>query len=165
MDIAQQKEKFSDAYLLAVAATAGYSLAKPQTDDDSVDWIIMAGGAKGTPRRPRLEVQLKCSAQNIVRENVLHFPLELKNYNDLRHTDLFAPRILVVVTVPTNLDDWLMQTEQEMALRRCAYWVSLRGRPETKNNAAVTVHIPRQQMLTPTGLQELMRRVNDRETL
>jgi len=165
MDIAQQKEQFSNAYLLAVAAAAGYTLARPSVDDDSVDWVIMAGGANGTPRRPRLDAQLKCSAQNIVKANSLRFPLELKNYNDLRHTDLFAPRILIVLTVPENPAEWLMQSEQEMALRRCAYWVSLRGMADTDNRKSVTVELPRRQIFTPAALQELMRRVNDRETL
>jgi len=37
MDINQQKEQFSNAYIQAVASVAGYSLYKPNVDDDSVD--------------------------------------------------------------------------------------------------------------------------------
>lgn len=47
MDINQQKEQFSNAYLQAVASVAGYSLYKPNVDDDSVDWGIAASGGTG----------------------------------------------------------------------------------------------------------------------
>jgi hypothetical protein len=165
MDLPQQKEKFSDAYLQAVAAAAGCGLARPDPDDDSIDWILLAPGLRDTPRRPRLEVQLKCSARDIVREANLHFPLEIKNYNDLRETGLFAPRILIVLTVPENLEDWLIQTEQEMIVRHCAYWVSLCGMLETRNLTTVTVRLPRNQLFTPAALQQMMRRINDEGTL
>ncbi len=48
MEINQQKEQFSNAYLQAVASVAGYSLYKPAVDDDSVDWGIAARGTIGT---------------------------------------------------------------------------------------------------------------------
>ena len=46
MDLSQQKECFSDAFLMAIAAVAGYSAARPYPDDDSIDWILMARAAK-----------------------------------------------------------------------------------------------------------------------
>jgi len=38
-----------------------------------------------------------------------------------------VPRILVVVTVPAVAQEWLSQSEEEMVLRHCGYWISLRG--------------------------------------
>jgi hypothetical protein len=165
MDLSQQKEKFSDAYLQAVAAVAGFGLAKPIPDDDSIDWIITARGVAGTMRRPRLEVQLKCSARDIVKETHLHFPLDLKNYNDLRYPDPLVPRILVVVTVPEGLNDWLKQTETELHMRHCGYWVTLQGEPDTTNRTTVTVMLPRTQLFTPETLRQMMQRVNRAEAL
>lgn len=161
MDLAQQKEKFSDAYLQAVAAVAGYGLAKPNPDTDSVDWVISARGIGDTLRRPRLEVQLKCTARNIVRETHLHFPLEIKNYDDLRHPAPITPCILVVVIVPDTIEDWIVHSENELAMRHCGYWTSLCGEPEIFNNSTVTVHVPRNQMFTPQALQAMMRRINN----
>lgn len=161
MDLAQQKEKFSDAYLHAIAAVAGYGLAKPNPDTDSVDWILSARGVGDTTRRPRLEVQLKCSAQELLRETHLHFPLEIKNYNDLRHPDPFTPCMLVVVAVPENVYEWTAQSETEMSMRRCGYWMSLRGAPDTTNTATVTVRLPRTQILTPESLRTIVRRINN----
>ncbi len=160
MDLAQQKEKFSDAYLQAIAAVAEYGLAKPNPDSDSVDWIISAQGVGETIRRPRLEVQMKCTARDIVQPTHLHFPLEVKNYNDLRHPDPLTPCILIVVTVPDILDEWIAHSEAELSMRRCGYWISLCGEPETSNTSTITIPIPRIQTFTPQALKRMMQRIN-----
>lgn len=67
--------------------------------------------------------------------------------------------ILVVVLVPEHVGDWLNATEQELALRRCGYWVSLRGLPTTTNENAVAVHVPRSQVFHPTTLRAIMQRL------
>ena len=65
MEVNLQKEQFSNAYLQAVTAVAGYSLYKPFVDDDSVDWGIAAKGREGRIRSPRLELQLKSTSRNV----------------------------------------------------------------------------------------------------
>ncbi|WP_242037834.1 DUF4365 domain-containing protein [Tolypothrix sp. FACHB-123] len=35
MDVNQQKEQFSNAYVRAVASIAGYSVYRPEVDDDN----------------------------------------------------------------------------------------------------------------------------------
>ncbi|MEO5365718.1 MAG: hypothetical protein H7831_05085 [Magnetococcus sp. WYHC-3] len=52
MDSNVQKEHFSEAYVRAVAAVAGYSVSRPGVDDDSVDLTISAPGGNGTLRAP-----------------------------------------------------------------------------------------------------------------
>lgn len=156
---------FSEAYLHAIAAVAGYGVTKPIPDTDSVDWIVSAPGVGDTIRRPRLEIQLKCTAQDIIRQSHLHFPLEIKNYNDLRHPDPTLPCILIVVTVPDNIEEWIAHSETELSMRRCGYWVSLCGEPESLNTATVTVQLPRNQTFTPQALRTMMRRINDRKSL
>lgn len=157
MDLAQQKEQFSVAYLRAVAAAAGVTLSRADVDDDSIDWGVVApGGAGALPARPRVELQLKCTSQDVMHQDHLAYALPLKNYNDLRLIDLVVPRILVVVVVPDAVADWLVQTEDQLVVRRCAYWVSLRGRPDVDNEHSVTVHVPRQQILRPESLQEIL---------
>jgi hypothetical protein len=162
MDSGQQKEQFSIAYLRAVVAAAGYNVYRPDVDDDSVDCGIAAGGTAYLPRKPRVELQLKCSARaRLVTEEEIRFPLEIKNYEDLRGDDLIVPRILVVVLVPDSVTEWLRQSEEELALRHCGYWTSLRGLPPTQNRETVTVRLPRVQQFTPKALQEMMGRIND----
>lgn len=84
------------------------------------------------------------------------FALPVKNYNDLR-ADVMEPRLLVLVCVPEDYDDWAEQTEDQLCLRHCAYWLSLAGKPETENDSTVTVHIPRKNVFSVDFLKEAMR--------
>jgi hypothetical protein len=104
--------------------------------------------------------------QDILQEDRLRFGgLSIKNYNDLRLTDLMVPRILVVVLVPPDIEDWLVHTEHEMLIRRCGYWVSLLGQPPTDNETRITVDIPRTNMFTPETLTAMMQQIHNGETL
>ena len=40
MDINARQEQFANAFLVTVAAVAGFTVAKPDVDNDSVDWTI-----------------------------------------------------------------------------------------------------------------------------
>jgi hypothetical protein len=86
----------------------------------------------------------------------VRYPLNLKNYNDLRINAL-VPRILVVVLVPENLADWLVQSEDELLMRHCGYWVSLRGLPETPNATTVTVELRRSNQFTVEAVVSMWR--------
>lgn len=157
MDISQQKEQFSNAYLQAVVSVAGYSLYKPSIDNDSVDWGIAASSdVVGSVRAPRLEVQLKSTSREALDKDTIRYPLKLKNYNDLRMPDFSIPRILLVVLLPDKLTDWLKESEQELCLRYCGYWISLNGMPKTLNTTAVTVSIPRTNQFTVAALKSII---------
>jgi hypothetical protein len=91
--------------------------------------------------------------------------LKRKNYDDLRLVDPIVPRILVVVLVPMSESEWLRQTEHELSLRRCAYWTSLRGMEATTNRGKITIRLPRANVFSVEGLQELMRRAARREPI
>jgi len=161
MDIAQQKQEFSKAYVKAIAAACGYATHEPSVDDDSIDLGISGRGGNGTVRSPRLDLQLKCTGRDLVGDATVDFPLKRKNYDDLRPENVMVPRILVVVTVPQDVNDWTFHTEQELLLRHCGYWHSLRGMPSTENPTTVTVNIPRTQLFDVSGLQSIMNRISD----
>ena len=162
MDLNKQKEQFSIAYARAVVAVAGFNVYRMEVDEDSIDLGIAATGAKHLPKRPKLDIQLKCTADDVIRDDFLHFPLKIKNYNDLR-VEALVPHILLVVLVPPEVADWMQQSEEEMVLRRCGYWLSLCGAQVVANTESVTVRLPRAQMFTPASLQLMMQRVNDGE--
>ena len=156
----QQMEQFSLAYIRAVAADAGYQVTIPAVDADSVDGVLMANFG----RRPRIDFQAKSTSQDILRENGLHFPLPVKNYEELR-ADTLTPRILIVLLMPQQSSEWTDQTHEELCLRRCAYWLCLRGRQATRNTSSVTVDMPTSNMFNPAQLQELMQRAERGEPL
>ncbi|MFM6039134.1 MAG: DUF4365 domain-containing protein [Sphaerospermopsis kisseleviana] len=56
-------------------------------------------------------------------------------------------------------------SETELCLRRCAYWVSLRGQPQTQNTETVTVYIPRKNVFTVDALKNLMQTIQTGGTL
>lgn len=162
MDLNLQKEQFSNAFLQAVAAVAECAAAKPSVDDDSVDWTVSCR----LPRRPKLDVQLKATAEARGDGEEFGFWLKRKNYIDLSARQLIVPRILVVVFVPAEVPAWVESREEEMILRHRAYWVSLAGADELEeDDSGKTVHIPRVQVFDPPGLISLMERVNREEAI
>jgi hypothetical protein len=66
---------------------------------------------------------------------------------------------LVVVVVPSDFSDWTLHSETELALRRCGYWVSLRGEPGLQDQQYRTVHLPRNQRFDVVGLDALFNRL------
>ncbi len=165
MDINHRKEEFSYAYAHAVASVAGYSLslAPKLVDHDGIDVLFSARGGKGTVRSPRLEAQVKCTSQDVIKEDRIAYPLEIKNYNDLIGSDYHTARILIVLIVPKDVNQWLAHSEEQLAMKRCAYWTSLKNWPETTNDESVTVSIPRQNHFTPDALLSLMEIVGNGE--
>ncbi len=154
MTVNLQKELVSFAYLQTVAGLAGFQCLFARVDDDSADLQIQAG-ADFHPSSPRLEVQLKATADPAaVRSDSIALRLKRKNYDDLRRATLL-PRILVVLVLPEGVEDWFEQSEDELSVRKAAYWVSLAGRPAIRQDRA-TVHVPRLHLLTPDALRRLM---------
>ena len=142
VDINKRKEEFSLAYVRAIAAAAGCGTKTPVPDDHSVDIELVRLSTSDGPEiifpDPHLGIQAKCTAQDMFRNSALHFPLPLKNYNDLRKR-VMVPRILVVHTIPNEPAHWLRHTEEDLLLRRCSYWVSLKGQPDSTNKDSEVV--------------------------
>lgn len=155
-----RQETFSDALVRAVIAGAELRYQPgAQPDDDSVDFTICGRGPAGTLRSPKLDIQLKCQMGSPPTKDPWPFVLSLKNYDDLRPTDVHIPRILVVVVVPTDVGQWIEQDTQRLLLRHCAWWVSLRGMPAVSNTSRVTIPLPIGQEFNVPALHDLFQRV------
>ena len=89
-------------------------------------------------------------------EKGFSYPLKIKNYDDLRLTNIQVPRILVVVLVPSDISQWLNYSDTQTIFRYGGYWTSLRGLPPTKNKETVSISIPEQNRLTSDSLTTLM---------
>ena len=149
MDPNKQKEQFSVAYVHAVAAVAGVKVLRTDVDDDSIDIGLERSGRCA----PKLDLQLKCTADPLPADGDLSLVLKIKNYNDLRRRTL-APRWLVTLFVPPDSRDWMeiSSSPAEFVLRRCAWWTSIAGEPDIDNSTAVTVKLPRANLFTPEAL-------------
>ena len=149
-----REEALSRAYLAAVAAGAGYVTSVPDVDRDSVDVEIHGGG----PMRPLLHVQLKATINlGDPTDGSYRYALKRRNY-DLLRLETMVPRILVVLSLPVDEKEWLSVTAQELILRRCAFWASLNGFPETTNSHSVTIPIRENNFFDIDALRQLMER-------
>lgn len=167
MTLNTQKEDFSLAYINAVTSSVGYSLqtATRRLDDSGIDATITVPGKINSKRLPRFDVQIKSTSQDSLNDELIKYRLKAKNYNELRSEDPFVPQLLIVVLLPADVDDWLSQTEESLCLKRCAYWLSLRGQPPLDDQATITIEIPRQNVLSPNALRTIMERIAAQEVL
>ena len=156
MDDNDRKERFSLAYISAVAAHAGFQLIESRPiDKDSIDGELVSDEG----RRPRIEFQAKATTDYRLRSDDFSFPLPIKNYNDLR-VDALNPRLLIVVLLPSDDAAWLAHSEEELRMQCCGYWLSLAGWAESRNVSTVSVRIPRTQVFDTDQLRALMERAD-----
>lgn len=151
----QQKEQFSIAYVRAVAAAARVVTCQRDVDADSIDIGFAVKSVAGCHTPPRLEAQIKCTTHLGGSESVWRYRLKVKNYNELLGTH-YIPRILIVVSIPPSVSDWINQTEECLSLYKCGYWVSLRGLDRSKSTSKVTISIPKDQVFSPDAFRQLL---------
>jgi hypothetical protein len=146
-----REEALSCAYVSAVAAGAGYTTARQNYDRDSVDITFAAGGLM----RPRIDAQLKASINLTPVGDVYKIVLKKKNYDELRGPTQ-TPRILVALALPKDENQWLNISLDELIIRKCAVWASLKGMPDIESQASITISIPVANRFDVEGLRQLM---------
>jgi len=152
------KEEISLAYVVAVAAAKSFSTEFTRVDYDSVDAEICCNGylaPESLLYSPSIKLQLKATSHVHIVEDSIHFPLPIKNYNDLRAKSV-TPRLLVVLCLPELKDEWVTHSTEELIVKKCAYYLNLFGFPESENEASVTVKIPLDNVFSPDTLYDLM---------
>lgn len=158
--------ELSYGYLHAVASKAGMSCREsnrhednngidaqltawlPYVDDDAlteVDLKVQLKATVGVPHDDGANLEYRLRGQN--------------RYNDLRSETLNVARILVVLFLPDDEAHWLEHTVDQLVLRRCAYWQSLRGAPAISGDSA-TVKIPKTQIFSPKTVLEIAMRLS-----
>jgi hypothetical protein len=152
--------ELSYAFLHAVASQsqATCTVAPRLSDNRGIDAQLTSWGpfVEGAKTEVDLKVQLKATIAEPT-DLGTHYSYSLKKvsqYDDLRAMAYSVPRILVVLFLPRDRQTWLSVTDQSLALRRSAYWVSLAGAAEV-TTGSTTVHIPKKNLLTPEALRGL----------
>lgn len=158
------KEQISIAYTHAVATAARCKLQDVKIDDHGVDGILMQTPPDDLLGNVRIDVQLKCTASDDIKDDYIPFPLPRFNYDNLRGAHRLDPAILIVMTVPPDLESWVSQNEESLTVVRCAYWMSLRGFPAI-DQGSKTVHVPRENVFNVESLLGMMDRASRREPL
>jgi hypothetical protein len=169
MTLTDIESELSLAYLLAVGARAGFAVELTRVDRNSIDATLKSVREVENPDAtiafPMLELQMKATTNLAALQsppNVFSFQLGRKNYDDLRNSRTMVPRILVVLKLPEEQGDWLLHSEDQLMLRKCAYWVNLKG------NAAISteskaVHLPMGNVFSPEQVRAIMERISMQE--
>jgi hypothetical protein len=161
------ESELSYAYLHAVASHAGMScvVGTRHEDNNGIDATVTAWGPfedGGYLSEVSLRVQLKATTTELLSKegNFSYFLKGVARYDDLRTPTVSIARILLVLFLPPDAEMWLEHSSQRLALRRCAYWQSLRGAPPTTNESGVTVKLPIAQEFNAQALRRLVARLS-----
>lgn len=152
-------EQFCQAYVQAVASAAGCHILSWKVDDDRIDITIARKGEWAVVRGARLDVQLKATKARCRGPQHVRFPVDIPTYEALRATNVMVPRILVVLLMRDSVDAWTHHSEVRLALRRCAYWSSLRGAPAVPNRTRKTIRLPRTQIFDAAAVHDIFTRL------
>jgi hypothetical protein len=166
------KSELSYASLHAVASRSGCEcqVTGRHSDGMGVDARLHVRERFGPPathlNRFTLEVQLKATSQPLpVVDGHCSFVLKKDQYDKLRDAGGESLLLLVVLVLPADPADWLTCSPEALTLRRCAFWVSLLGAPDTASTAGQTVYLPQANLFSVEGLRALLARVARRETI
>lgn len=161
-----KKEQLSKAYAYAIAANAGVIFRDYNEQDYGLDGKF--ADVEYDAYRKRyiengygIEFQLKATTNIITKNGYICYDLEVKNYCDLIRTDVGFPRILIVYLLPKEKEDWLRIRPDYTVLKKCAWWCSLKGHPNTDNRSKIRVEIPINQYLTCDELKKLIKNIKE----
>jgi hypothetical protein len=159
------ESRLSYAYLHAVASHSGFLCreATSAEDKEGIDAVVTAyGNFSGSYRTQiTINVQLKATIE-VPTDNgnyLSYFVQGIKRYDKLREDHREPIRILMVLFLPEKHADWLSHSENELILKRCAFWMSLRNAPASDNRSGQTVKIPKDQILNSDNLKKLIERL------
>ena len=166
------ESELSYAYLHAVASKIGAAskIGNRHEDNNGVDASITAWGPflnGGYIQEVDLKIQLKATI-GVPVDNGSHlsyFLSGLNRYNDLRSDAVAVHRILIVMFLPADANHWLTINENELILKKCAYWVSLRCAAASANGTGETIYIPKTQIFNPESLIDVCSRLSRKEVL
>ncbi len=66
--------------------------------------------------------------------------------------------------LPPEKELWLNISEEQLILKRCAYWISLLGAPDSENKSGQTVFLKKSQLFDPGGLEQLLIKIAQGQT-
>jgi hypothetical protein len=158
------EELLSLAHVQAIAGQAGVSMSYFDLDYgfDGTFRSIRARGSRLVTQGLAIDFQLKASLNCIIESEYIVYDLDVKNYNDLierRLSNSGIPCILILKTLPTKRDTWVIASENSLVLGGGCYWTYLNGEFST-NSKTVRIRIARNQLFLPESLQWMLNNVD-----
>lgn len=154
-------ERFSHAYLAAVAAAAGCKVLSWSVDDERVDATLSRRALGKKVKAPKIDIQLKSTTNPKLWAKSIRYRIDAATYDDLRENNRMTPILLVLLRMPKHPQRWLHVDERRVRMRKCAYWISLRGKPDISPKKSLTLRISRAQVFNAQALHDMMLRLED----
>ncbi len=153
-------EQLQLGYIRTVAAAAGCNIVGVPEVDEGIDIVLShKSNAHNGSGAVYLEVQLKSTAAfaGDVPEFVSS-QMRRDRYDEFRSDTPNMDRILVIMSMPDNAEDWLRASHDYLEVRHCAYWVNLRGEGEVSATKP-TVKAPTLNVFDDVALCAIMARI------
>lgn len=162
-DYATIRCELSHAFLQTVIAYFGCEYQRSHAPADMYG-IDATGSFRGVwaeePSRHDIDIkfQLKSTSTNFTQaETYFGYSLDRKDYEKY-HKNAQGPdnHLLLLMLLPEEVayESWLELSPEQLILKKCMYWVSLRNAPriaEDKQN--ITVRFPKKNLFSPEGLR------------
>jgi hypothetical protein len=156
------ESEISYAYLHAVASAARGSCnnATRVEDNNAIDAnLTMLGPFDSDPERLEVDikVQLKATFADLPEINgKISYPFRgIAQYDKLRRGGKNPCKILILLQLPRDREEWIKVDEERLLIQKCARWVSLRGAPCSDNETSQTIYIPKMQIFDPNSLRSI----------
>lgn len=160
--------ELSYAYLHALAAKAGMNCqaANIHKDGFGVD-AELSHNVKGNNdelNEAYIDVQLKATVKPLT-DLGSHYSYFLsggnqgKRFEELKDHRHHHYRILAVLQLPNNPDEWLSVSADSLIIKNAAWFVNLYNCKDQVENSGKTVYLPKQSLLTPEALIEVSQMV------
>jgi hypothetical protein len=162
-----RQELLCRAYVQAIAAQAGVLCSRPDPDY-GIDLSLRHVAVRGRRYRDtslQVDLQLRSTTRASVTETGIKLDLDVETYNDLRTPGGFCPRLLVALVMPADEAEWMNQSAYELAIRHCAYWLSLHGSAQTSARSMIRITIPLTNVFSVEAVQAIMQRLQEGKTL
>lgn len=154
------------AYLQALASQASFTctLTGRHADGAGVDVVFHVREKLDPQARLHefaLDFQLRATSRGLpIVDSKLLFSLEADRYETLRNAVAERPRFIVLLCLPTDLDDGDAVSAEDLVALRRGRWLCLAGAPQASNTTSTPVRFPTWNVLTPATLREIARRVS-----
>jgi hypothetical protein len=159
-----RQELLCRAYVHAIAAQGGLLCSRPDPDygiDLSLRNVEVRG-RRHLDTSVQVDLQLRSIARASVTETEIKVHLDVATYNYLRTPETCCPRLFVVLVMPVEEAEWVNQSPEELAIRHCAYWLSLHGHVETSARSTIRIGIPLTSIFSVEAAHTIMQRLQER---
>lgn len=159
LHIDQMKEQISVAYAHMVGTAAGLTTGRWDTDMDGVDLSLKSSVEYTTVSAAVLDLQMKCTSSSW-RDKGSHYiyPVSAKVYKKLTNPKRHSQAIFCLTVVPDDATKWLKKDVSGLLAHAHTYWLAARDFPLLPDGQdSVTLHIPKENELTPAQLLNMIK--------